>query len=141
MADIPRKLLRDGFERLVKKGAQAISAEEINVQTLVRDLVKSVRGASSSATEAAHEIRESERSLGASVINIVRSVDSFGDLEARIRAHRSDFARLARSVGHQIVAVLDDLSVPLAQDAARNKEEQAQAQLPSSPNSKKDEER
>jgi hypothetical protein len=140
MADIPRKLLRDGFERLVKKGAQAISAEEVNVQALVRDLVKSVRGASSSATEAAHEIRESERSLGASVINIVRSVDSFGDLEARIRAHRSDFARLARSVGHQIVAVLDDLSEPLDHSVAK-KDEKARAQLPSSLSSKEDEER
>jgi len=116
MADLSKKLLRDGVERIIAKGAKRIASEEANIGAVLANLAKSAKSTTASAEETLEEAKHHAKNFGETVLDIAKSVDSFSDLEQRFKAHRGEFVDAARSFSQQIYAAFTHLSEPVHDD-------------------------
>lgn len=116
MADLSKKLLRDGVERIIAKGAKRIASEEATIGAVLANLAKSAKSTTASAEETLEEAKTHAKNLGETVLDIAKSVDSLGELEQRFKAHRGEFVDAARSFSQQIYAAFTHLSEPAHND-------------------------
>lgn len=117
MSNLSRRLLKEGLERVAKRGATMIKSEEINVGEVVHTLIKTVRSATGAGTqEPARRVIDKNQSLTETLLGVVRSVDSMHDLQARVKMHRGEFVDFARSSRHELVSVLSTLMEPVDHD-------------------------
>jgi hypothetical protein len=112
MVDPSKKILRDGFERLLAKGLNSVNIEEATVVDLLKGIAKSARASTKSPDDGVNRPHESTKSLTEVMFNLAKSVDSFSDLEERLRAHRGEFTKVAKSCSRQLLDVLDHIASP-----------------------------
>ena len=109
MPDLSRKVLRDGIERLVSKGASRIEREGLDLGSIIESVAKGLRDADGGERGRASVRRVSAREFGETLFEIARSVDSLSDLGARLRAHRGEFSDAARAFSADLYEALRHL--------------------------------
>lgn len=112
MADFSRKVLKESVDRLLKKGVSKIASEEVNIGSILKNLANSARSTTAATGEHVDEAKERAKNVGETVLTIAKSVESFGDLEQRIRAHKGEFVEAARTFSLQIHEALAHLVEP-----------------------------
>jgi len=113
MAGYSRKLLRDGVERLIQKGAGKIGSDDLKLSDLVRNLAKSARTTTVATESHLEDVKDRAKNVGETVLNIAKSVDSFGELEQRFKARRGDIVDAAKTFSEQLREVLVHLAEPI----------------------------
>ena len=130
MAGYSRKLLRDGVERLIQKGASKIGSDDLNLSDLVHNLTKSARTTTVATESHLEDVKDRAKNIGETVFNIAKSVDSLGELGQRFKAHRGDIVDAAKTFSEQLREVLVHLAEPITpedKDAAGSRAELAGA--------------
>lgn len=109
MADLSRKLISQGVERLISKEIKRVTNADLDVGEIAGKVVGVARRVM--GIESEPELPE-PLTLSESVVALAKSVHSFGDLERRISAHRRDFARVYKHAVRDLAQVLTAMSDP-----------------------------
>lgn len=107
-----RKLFRDDIARIVAKGAARIAADELDLGSLFHNIVKSARTTTVVTGDHISETKVRAKDFGETLLSIVRSLDSFGDLQKRVKEHRGEFGDAARIFSQHLHVALQHLVEP-----------------------------